>query len=243
MLGLLSVKDMVYLKYDLNDERVQYLIRTDEKLSKLINYIGTSELAIEEDGFKCLVKYIVGQQISDKARETIWQRICTTFGNVTPDIMLAISDSDLRGVGLSGRKVKYIKTLAECIIGKRIDFEEFKTLTNEEIITKLTALKGIGRWTAEMYLIFSLGRENVLSKGDGTIRRTIQWMYDLKELPSSKVLVEHFVNWTEYATIVSSYLWKSIALGLTQKSFEEALSGQGGLVYECEQYVLDEIFN
>ena len=222
---LLGVKDMIYLKYDLKDERVQYLIRTDKKLGKLIKYIGTSELAIEKDGFKCLVKYIVGQQISDKARETIWQRICTTFGNVTPDIMLSKSDSDLRRVGLSGRKVEYIKTLAADIIEKRIDFEEFQALTNEEIITRLTALKGIGQWTAEMYLIFSLGRENVLSKGDGTIRRTIQWMYGLKELPSSKVLAEHFVNWTEYATIVSSYLWKSIALGLTQKAFDEAIPG------------------
>jgi len=226
--GLLSVKDMIYLKYDLNDERVQYLIRTDETLGKLIRYIGTSELAIEKDGFKCLVKYIVGQQISDKARETIWQRICTTFGNLAPDIMLSTSDSDLRRVGLSGSKVEYIKTLAEGIIEKRIDFEVFQTLSNKEIITELTALKGIGQWTAEMYLIFSLGRENVLSKGDGTIRRTIQWMYDLKELPSSKVLAEHFFNWTEYATIVSSYLWKAIALGLTQKSVNEAISRQGG---------------
>lgn len=219
---------MVYLIYDLNDEKVQYLIRTDKALERLIRYIGTSELAIEKDGFKCLVKYIVGQQISDKARETIWQRICTIFGNVTPDIMLSINTSDLRGVGLSSRKVEYIKTLAESVAEKKIDFEEFKTLSNEEIITRLTALKGIGRWTAEMYLIFSLGRENVLSKGDGTIRRTIQWMYDLENLPSSKELENYFTNWNEYATIVSSYLWKSISLGLTQKPFEEAISGQGG---------------
>lgn len=217
---------MFYLKYDLNDVRVQYLIRTDETLGKLIRYIGTSELAIEKDGFKCLVKYIVGQQISDKARETIWQRICTNFGNVSPDIILSISNSDLLCVGLSGRKVEYIKTLAEAIIEKRIDFEVFQTLSNKEIITELTAIKGIGQWTAEMYLIFSLGRVNVLSKGDGTIRRTIQWMYALEELPSSKVLAEHFVNWADYATIVSSYLWKSIALGLIQKSFDEAILEQ-----------------
>ena len=74
-----------------------------------------------------------------------------------------------------------------------------------------------------MYLIFSLGRENVLSKGDGTIKRTIQWMYDLDTPPSTKEVARYFSNWTEYATIVSSYLWKSIALGLTQKPFYEAL--------------------
>ena len=219
---------MVYLKYDLNDEKVQYLIRTDKTLERLIRYIGTSELAMEQDGFKCLVKYIVGQQISDKARETIWQRICTIFGNVTPDIMFSTGTSDLREVGLSSRKVEYIKILAESVVEKRINFEEFKNFSNEEIITRLTALKGIGQWTAEMYLIFSLGRENVLSKGDGTIRRTIQWMYGLEDLPSSKELAKFFINWNEYATIVSSYLWKSISLGLTQKPFDEAISVQGG---------------
>lgn len=228
MFGLFGVKDMDCLQYDLSDKRVRALIHTDETLGKLIRYIGTSELVIEKDGFRCLVKYIVGQQINDKARETIWQRICNTFGDVTPDIMISTSESELREMGLSGHKVEYVKALAVGVIEKRIDFEEFPNLSNEDIISKLTALKGIGRWTAEMYLIFSLGRENVLSKGDGTIKRTIQWMYDLSELPSSKVLTERFGNWTEYATIVSSYLWKSIALGLTQKPFEEVVLGHGG---------------
>jgi len=219
----MSVNDMIYLKYDLNDKRVQYLIQTDAALGKLIQYIGTSELVIEKDGFRCLVKYIVGQQISDKARETIWQRICSTIDNVTPNAILLTNDSVLRGLGLSGRKVEYIKTLATEIVERKIDFEKFLSLTNEEIISELTALKGIGRWTAEMYLIFSLGRENVLSKGDGTIRRTIQWMYALDEPPSAKEVAAYFSNWTKYATIVSSYLWKSIALGLTQEPFNEML--------------------
>ena len=74
-----------------------------------------------------------------------------------------------------------------------------------------------------MYLIFSLGRENVLSKGDGTIKRTIQWMYNLDNLPSSDSLVEYFSNWSQYATIVSAYLWKSIELGLTQKPFDDII--------------------
>lgn len=214
---------MIYLKYDLEDERVQYLIQTDVALGKLIQHIGTSELAIEKDGFRCLVKYIIGQQISDKARETIWQRLCNTLDQVTPDVTLLTNDSILRGIGLSSRKVEYIKILATAIVTGRIDFEKFSSLKNEEIIAKLITLKGIGRWTAEMYLIFSMGRENVLSKGDGTIRRSIQWMYNLDALPSTKEVAEYFSKWTEYATIVSSYFWKSIALGLTQKPFYEAL--------------------
>lgn len=215
---------MSCLHYDLKNEKVQYLIHTDKKLGKLINFIGSSELMIEEDGFKCLVKYIIGQQISDKARETIWQRICTTYGNITPKLILTIEDDKLKQVGLSLRKVIYIKTLATSIVDNVIDFKEFSKITNEEIIKKLTTLKGIGQWTAEMYLIFSLGRENVLSKGDGTIRRTIQWMYDLKKLPSSEMLTKYFSSWSQYATIVSAYLWKSIELGLVQKTFNEIIS-------------------
>lgn len=215
---------MLSLHYDLNNEKVKYLIGTDEKLGKLIRYINKTELIIEEDGFKCIVKYIIGQQISDKARETIWQRVCAILENVTPEKILEINDNELRKVGLSERKVNYIKILASAVISEDINFYDFKELTNEEIIKKLTQLKGIGQWTAEMYLIFSLGRENVLSKGDGTIRRTIQWMYDLEKLPSSEMLLKYFSSWTQYATIVSSYLWKSIELGLVQKPFNEIIS-------------------
>lgn len=215
---------MLSLHYDLDNEKVKYLITTDDKLGKLIKYINKTELIIEEDGFKCIVKYIIGQQISDKARETIWQRVCAILKNITPENILAINDNALRKVGLSERKINYIKILASAVISEDINFYDFKELTNEEIIKKLIALKGIGQWTAEMYLIFSLGRENVLSKGDGTIRRTIQWMYDLKKLPSSEILLKYFSSWTQYATIVSSYLWKSIELGLVQRPFNEIIS-------------------
>ena len=215
---------MLSLHYDLDNEKVKYLINTDEKLGKLIRYINKTELIIEEDGFKCIVKYIIGQQISDKARETIWQRVCAIWKNITPEKILEIEDNELRRVWLSERKINYIKILASAVISKDINFCDFKELTNEEIIKKLTALKGIGQWTAEMYLIFSLGRENVFSKGDGTIRRTIQWMYDLEKLPSSEILLKYFSSWTQYATIVSSYLWKSIELGLVQKPFDEIIS-------------------
>lgn len=211
------------VQYNLNDERIQYLIQTDKILAKLIRCIGTCELQLEENGFICLVKYIIGQQISDKARETIWLRICALLGNVTPAVILSTNDESLRKAGLSGRKIKYIKTLAERVTNGSIAFEKFQTLPNEEVISQLISVKGIGRWTAEMYLIFSLGRENVLSRGDGTIKRTIRWMYQLDELPSSVALSEFFANWADYATIVSAYLWKAIALGLTQKPFDEVI--------------------
>ena len=92
---------MLSLHYDLDNEKVKYLIDTDEKLGKLIRYINKTELIIEKDGFKCIVKYIIGQQISDKARETIWQRVCAILKNVTPEKILSIKDNELRKLGLS----------------------------------------------------------------------------------------------------------------------------------------------
>ncbi len=219
---------MIYLKYDLNDEKVKYLIQSDENLGKLIKYIGSSELAIEEDSFKCLVKYIIGQQISDKARETIWKKVCSNIENIAPNDILGMSDEGLYKAGIPRHKVKYIKALAHEIVRKRIDFGTLQTLSNEKIISQLTLVKGIGRWTAEMYLIFSLKRENIFSESDGTLKRVIQWMYNLNEIPSTGVIKEYFSNWMEYATIVSSYLWKSIELGLICKPFEQVISGKQG---------------
>lgn len=215
------------LAFKLCDERVQFLVTTDDKLARLIAYIGDVNLEIESDGFQCIVKYIVGQQISDRARETIWQRLCNLCGDVTPDRIHNLSYEALRSVGLSGRKIEYIKNLSVSLTKKEIEFEKLPRFSNEEIIDRLTSVKGIGRWTAEMYIIFSLGRVNVLSKGDGTIRRSIQWMYNLKSLPCENEVMYYFKKWNGYETIVSAYFWESIALGLQQKPFDTIFT-EGG---------------
>ena len=102
---------MSIIEYDLENEKVKYLIETDEKLGKLIKYIKQANIIIEEDGFKCIVKYIIGQQISDKARETIWQRIRKEIVPLTPEKVLTVSITDFRNYGLSERKIIYIKSL------------------------------------------------------------------------------------------------------------------------------------
>ena len=210
--------------YNLENEKVRFLAETDEKLSRLIRHIGVSEIVIENDGFKCLVKYIIGQQISDKVREIIWQRFCVVFQPVTPKHILEIENERLKIVGLSQSKINYIKNLASAIVNGTVKFEDHCKLTNEKIIKELTAIKGIGQWTAEMYLIFSLGREDVLSKTDGTIKRVIQWMYDVTTMPKDSDIVSYFQKWLNYSTIVSSYFWEAIKLGLTQKKFGDIIN-------------------
>lgn len=211
---------MYIVEYDLENEKVKHLINIDEKMGKLIKYVGNTQLVIEEDGFRCVVKYIIGQQISDIVRGTIYQRVCK-FNEITPENMILAKEKDLKTLGLSSRKIEYIKILAQAIIDKKIDFNEFHKLNNAEIIQKLTVLKGIGKWTAEMYLIFSLCREDVFSKGDGTIKRAIQWMYNLKELPNESELEKYSANWKKYATIVSAYFWTAGKLGVFKTPYSE----------------------
>ena len=220
--------------FNFDDKRVQYLITTDEKLKKLIKRIGNVELEVESNGFRCLVKYIIGQQISDKARETIWKRLCKLCGNLTPVTFMEQSYETLRSLGLSSRKIEYMRILSNCLIDGIIELKKMETLSNKEIINKLISIKGIGRWTAEMYLIFGLGRLDVLSPNDGTIRRSIQWMYNLEYLPREQEVMNYFKKWKSYETIVALYFWKSISLGLQKIPFNDLYAVRGGVLYETE---------
>lgn len=208
-------------KYGLNNKKVQFLIQSDEKLAILIKNIKTCSITIEEDDFKCLIKYIIGQQISDKTREVIWQKLNEKYERITPEVMYKTNDDELKSLGICRQKVNYIKNLSFAILNKEINFKEFKKLTNEEIIKKLVKIKGIGNWTVEMYLIFSLSRENVLSKGDNTIQRVLKWMYNLEELPNKKEVEQYFNKWLDYSTIVSAYFWEAIAKNTIAKDFNE----------------------
>lgn len=208
---------MKKVKYTLSNEKIKYLMSTNERLSLLINYIGPISVNLEQDGFKCLVQYIIGQQISDKTRETLWKRLNNKYKIITPKIILNTEESDLRQLGISSTKIKYIKNIAQAIINKEVDLNTFNNMENSEIIKTLTKIKGIGKWTAEMYLIFSLGRENVLSNGDATIKRCLKWLYELNTLPNNQELQKYFQKWLDYSTIISMYFWKTVELNILDK--------------------------
>ena len=207
------------ISFSVKDPIVQYLMDTDVQLKKLIMLIKTANLQIEPNGFLCIVKYIVGQQISDKARETIWRRMCHLCKVVNPEVINSLTVEELRNIGLSKRKADCIKALSSQVNGNTINFDRLMQLTNEEIVQELTMIKGIGRWTAEMYMIFSLGRINVLSSSDGTIKRSIQWMYNLNSLPTPGEVVKYFQKWKGYETIVTAFFWKSIELNFQRNAF------------------------
>lgn len=205
-----------YFKTD--DTYLSYLSNKDPVLKNLIDKIGNYELILNDNYYVKLISSIIGQQLSPKAAKAIFTRVKTLCEEVTPCNMISINDEALRNVGVSRPKIKYIKILSEEIISNKIDFSELQDLTDGEVVSKLTKFKGIGQWTAEMFLIFSLGRLDVFSKGDVGLKRAIMWLYDLNE-SNYKAKIEHISNnWIPYRSIASLYLWESVNVGLVYKS-------------------------
>jgi DNA-3-methyladenine glycosylase II len=209
-------------------DKLKALSEKDPILGKFIEIIGELELGKRENHFRSLVSSIIGQQLSAKAAATIFGRfVDLTKGDITPVKVLSLSDEELRGIGISFAKIKYIKDLSQKVLDKEVDLEILDELTNEDVIAALTSVKGIGKWTAEMFLIFSLGRENVLSLLDVGLQRGAKWLYDAKD--EEKILEMKGANWDPYHSIASLYLWEAVNrdLVITYKSFNEYLQTLG----------------
>lgn len=172
--------------------------------------------------FKSLVESIVSQQLSVKASDTIFARFIDLFVSqgVTkstrsfpkPEDVLKMPITKLRKVGLSGSKVNYIKDLAKKIIKKELQLNRFHNMTDEEVIEHLVQVKGIGRWTGEMFLMFSLARPDVFSHGDLGLRNAIQKLYGFKQPPTTKQIEKIVIKWSPHKTLASRYLWRSLNL-------------------------------
>lgn len=170
--------------------------------------------------FKALVESIVSQQLSVKAADTIFIRFVDLFvksGAIktkrsfpTPKQVLKMPDAKLRSVGLSGSKVKYIKDLADKIERKEVLLTKLEKMADEEVIDHLTQVKGIGRWTGEMFLMFSLERPDVFSHGDLGLRNAIKKIYGFKKPPTQKQIEKIVVKWSPHRTLASRYLWRSL---------------------------------
>jgi len=196
--------NMVYFEY--SQDAITYLSDQDPLLGNSIAKIGPIRRAVIPDLFEALVNAIIGQQISTKAQTTIWQRFKDKLGHVTPCAILEQDPVQLQKLGISLRKVDFIRSAAEDMISGRLDIKEFGFMSDEEVIDKLCSLKGVGRWTAEMLLIFSLQRQDILSYGDLAILRGIRMLHQIPNL--SKAHFEEFRKlYSPYGSVASLYLW------------------------------------
>ena len=198
------------------------LAKSDPTMAALIERVGKIDLATRlrrrseerpNDAYGALLRAIVGQQLSTKAARTIYLRVVDLFDGATPspEQLLEASEADLRGAGLSGRKVEYIRDLAAHVLSGELELDRLDELGDEEAIEELVAVRGLGRWTAEMFLIFHLERPDVLSGGDLGIRKAVQIEYRLEEMPTPERVLEIGAPWRPYRSLASLYLWESLA--------------------------------
>jgi DNA-3-methyladenine glycosylase II len=192
--------------FEYGQKEIDYLKSKDKKLGAAIERIGLIKRRITPDPFTALVSSVVGQQISSKAAETVWNRLNNLLGSITPESIAQAELSGIQGCGMSVRKAEYIKGVAEAAISGEVDFDSLHTLTDEEIIKKLSSLHGVGVWTAEMLLIFSLCRPDVVSYRDLAICRGMMHLYGLKELPKDK-FERYRKRYSPYGSVASLYLW------------------------------------
>jgi len=198
------------------------LAKSDPTMAALIERVGKIDLATRlrrrseerpNDAYGALLRAIVGQQLSTKAARTIYLRVVDIFGGTTPspEQLLEADEADLRGAGLSGRKVEYVRDLAAHIISGELEVDRLGELSDEEAIAELVAVRGLGQWTAEMFLLFHLERPDVLSGGDLGIRKAVQIEYGLEEMPAPAQVLEIGEAWRPHRSLASLYLWESLA--------------------------------
>lgn len=194
---------------------IKHLKKNDKILAKVIERVGKCTLKPQSNPFQSIVDAIISQQLSMSAATAIFNRFVKYFipkKFPSPEDILKISEDDLRKIGISKAKIICLKDLATKLINKEIHIDNFKNLSDDQIVKELTQVKGIGIWTAHMFLIFSLGRLNVLPAEDLGIRKGIQRLYKLKKLPDRNKIeqISKNNNWSPYNSVASWYIWRSL---------------------------------
>ena len=209
------------LTYD-PDDAVAHLRRADPVLARIIEHVGPFTMEPRDGSFRSLARAIFFQQLAGPAARAIMNRVLAALGAdeerfPAPQQFLAASDERLRGAGLSRQKTAYLRDLAEKFASGQLSEDEFAHLDDEEVIRRVSAVKGIGRWTAEMFLIFSLGRPDVLPVDDLGVRRGFQRAYGLDGLPPPQEMQRIADPWRPYRSAGTWYMWRSLGVALPEE--------------------------
>lgn len=192
-----------------NDAK-KHLLISDKILGKIISSYHGEFLTVRGDAFYTLARSIIGQQISVKAADTIWGKFANQLGDVNPKNTIKATEAILRECGLSAQKVRYLHGLAEHFIENETHIKNWDKLSDEDIIKELTSLNGIGRWTAEMFMIFHLARPDVLPLADIGLQKAIFRHYNKSEKMMLAEIFELSQKWKPYRSVATWYLWRSL---------------------------------
>ena len=205
---------------DMNTPSVQYLCKKDKRLARVIKMVGPIQYTShDENAYSFLTHEIIEQMLSVKAGQKIYNRLEKLCGEeISPDRICALTDEQIRGTGMSNAKVEYIRNITNAITNGTLDLEALKRLSDEEVVAILTKIRGIGNWTAKMYLIFVLNRSDILPFEDGAFLQSYRWMYKATDC-SPNAVKSKCKKWSPYSSIASRYLYRALDWGLTKEAF------------------------
>ena len=192
--------------YHYSKDAIDYLAKKDKKLKLVIERIGMIKRQVNPDLYESIIFHIIGQQISTKAHKTVFDRLVYMVDNINPNSIISLTDQQLQSIGISFRKVTYIKGFTQTIINDPTILTRLKDLDDEQVIKELIKIKGVGKWTVEMLMIFCLQRPDILSYDDLAILRGMRLLYGHKKI--SKSLFERYrKRYSPYGSVASLYLW------------------------------------
>lgn len=195
---------MMYFKY--GETEISYLKDKDKKMAEVIEQIGFIKREVDTDLFSAVIHHIVGQQISTKAQETIWKRMSDRLGTVNAENILEVEPAQLQSLGMSFRKVEYIRDFADKVYSGAFDLAAVSEMNDQDAIKELSSLKGIGVWTAEMILLFCLQRPDIFSFDDLAIQRGLRMVYHHRKI-DHKLFEKYRRRFSPYCSVASLYLW------------------------------------
>lgn len=205
---------------DMDHPAVQYLCKKDKRLAKVIEMVGPIQYTPhDENAYSFLVHEIIEQMLSVKAGQKIYGRLEELCGgNVSPEQIRNLSDEQIRSTGTSNAKVEYIRNITNAINDGALDFRKMQQLSDNEVITTLTKIRGIGNWTAKMYLMFVLNRQDVLPFEDGAFLQVYRWMYKTQDC-SEKTVQNKCKKWKPYSSVASRFCYRALDAGMTKEEF------------------------
>lgn len=204
---------------DMNTPSIQYLCRKDKRLAKVISMVGPITYSPYTDGYPFLIHEIIEQMLSIKAGQKIYARLRDLCGgNISPEVIAKLSDDEIRSIGTSKSKIAYIRSITNAIVSGELMLDELPQQTDAEITAALTKIRGIGNWTAKMYLIFVLNRSDVLPYEDTAFLQSYRWIYKTDDC-SPTAVKKRCQKWMPYSSVASMYLYRALDYGLVKEEF------------------------
>ncbi len=205
---------------DMSTPSVQYLCKKDKRLAKVISMVGSiSYVPHEEDAYAFLVHEIIEQMLSVKAGQKIYSRLEELCGEEISSVRIAaLTDEQIRSTGTSNAKVEYIRNITNAVTNGTLDFSAMQHFSDEEVIASLTKIRGIGKWTAKMYLMFVLDRQDILPFEDGAFLQVYRWMYKTQDC-SEKAVTTKCKKWKPYSSVASRFCYRALDASMTKEEF------------------------